>query len=432
MQSIAGSGKPRERSDEHLLHDYVAGQDTAAFEAIVRRHGAMVLGVCRRVLHHEQDAEDAFQATFLVLLHKARSLTRPELLSNWLYGVAFRTALKARQDAMRRRQREGPMVHEPIVDSSNDAVWNDLRPILDDEVQRLPHKYRTPVVLCYLEGQSTQEAARTLGCPKGTVLSRLARARQQLKSRFTRRGLAVSTGVLATLLARAASAEGSVPIALLQASVPSQGVGTPDPAIQRQSANVVDLSQHVLKSMSMRKLQTAAALMVAIFGICALVCVLVLEYRAFSTRWVSDDAEKLQGTWEVVAVERDGLELPEQEFAYIQMTIRGKAITARTRTGDQEITFRLDPMSRPKSIDISITNQTYYGIYALAGNTLKLCWPENAGRERPTEFVCQRRSGTILITCKRATMRPMGPGSPPAAHTATPRQVRLGLSCEGD
>jgi RNA polymerase sigma factor (sigma-70 family) len=408
MQLTAGSGNPSEPTDERLLHDYVTGQDAAAFAAIVRRHGAMVLGVCRRVLHHEHDAEDAFQATFVVLLHKARSLTRPKLLGNWLYGVAYRTALKARLAAVRRRQRERPIVNEPPAKTANEAVWNDLRPILDDELHRLPEKYRAPVVLCYLEGQTTQEAARTLGCPKGTVLSRLARARQQLRGRFSRRGLALSTGVLATLLSRTASSEGGVPAALLQSSVPNLGLATPERIAPRVSASAADLAQQILRSMLLKRLQSAAVLLLATL---AGICVAVSGYRnAFAPRMASaegrfaSDAEELQGKWEVVAVERDGLSLPEEQFAFTQLTIRGETIIAQTGTGAQEMTFPMDSMSSPKNIDIltqDYKNQTRYGIYALDGNTLKICWPEKPGRYRPRAFATTPKSAITLITCKR-------------------------------
>src|SRR5262249_17501866 len=148
--------------------------DEAAFTALVNRHGPMVLGVCRRVLRPAHDADDAFQATLLVLLRKARPLRRPELLGNWLYGVAHRTALKARTLAAKRRARERPVVDHLAGAPSPTAAWGDVRPVLDEEVSRLPAKYRAPVVLCYLEGKTNEEAARLLGCPTGTVFSRLA------------------------------------------------------------------------------------------------------------------------------------------------------------------------------------------------------------------------------------------------------------------
>src|SRR5581483_8729675 len=167
MQSMKAPVIDRDLPDERLLLDYVTGRDPAAFAAIVRRHGPMVWTVCHRVLRRQQDAEDAFQATFLVLMHKARSLGKPQLLGNWLYGVAYRTSIKARLLASRQSKREKPMVAIPVFDAENEATWRDLRPVLDDELHRLPDKYRATVVLCYLEGKSTEEAARALDVPRG-------------------------------------------------------------------------------------------------------------------------------------------------------------------------------------------------------------------------------------------------------------------------
>src|SRR5271165_4953421 len=138
-------------SDGQLLASFVARRDEAAFAALVCRHGQMVFGVCQRVLHHAQDAEDAFQATFLVLARKAGSVVPRELVGNWLYGVAYRTALKAKAVAARRRVRERQVVEMPEPPAPSGDVWPDLRPLLDRELERLPEKYRVPVVLCDLE-----------------------------------------------------------------------------------------------------------------------------------------------------------------------------------------------------------------------------------------------------------------------------------------
>jgi RNA polymerase sigma factor (sigma-70 family) len=164
-------------TDAELLQRFVTQRDEAAFAALVRRYGPPVFGVCRRVLHHWQDAEDAFQATFLVLVHKARSIAQPQLLGNWLYGVAYYTAKNAKVSALRRRRRER-RVMQMSQDSlmADEEVRRELRWLLDEELSRLPEKYRVPVVLCELHGKSRKEVAHLLGCPEGTVSSRLARA----------------------------------------------------------------------------------------------------------------------------------------------------------------------------------------------------------------------------------------------------------------
>jgi RNA polymerase sigma factor (sigma-70 family) len=410
MHSIAESGSQDERTDEHLLQDYATGRDTEAFAGIVRRHGNMVLGVCRRLLQQEQDAEDAFQATFLVLMHKARSLTSPSLLANWLYGVAYRTALKARLAAARRHQREKPIVTEPAVEPASEAAWADLRPILDDELHRLPQKYRAAVVLCYLEGQTTQEAAATLRCPKGTILSRLARARERLRRRLTRRGLALSTGVLATLLLRAASAEGCVTPMLLRASVPDRAPAPPGTPASGITANAADLGRQVLKDMRLKRVQSGAALLLAVLlGL----WLALFVYRTVATPRtageqgpITSDTARIQGGWRVVAMTWDGVDLPKEEIAATRLTVQGETITMRGFAGALEMTFRLDPTANPRAIDLRIKNDPNpdrRGIYALSGDTMTVCWQEDPGLRRPADFVSKPNSGVALFTAKRAT-----------------------------
>src|SRR6516164_7208194 len=199
LKGVVQSAGLHNATDADLLGRIAASGDEIAFSTIVRRHGPMVFQVCRRRLHHWQDAEDAFQATFLVLARKASAIHRPDLLANWLYGVALRTTLKARASGFRRGQREAHVADLEDTPAPADAPWQSLAPVLDEEVNRLPVKYRTPVVLCYLEGMTNEEAARRLGCAKGTLQSRLAWARRRLCSRLTARGLTFSAGFLATL-----------------------------------------------------------------------------------------------------------------------------------------------------------------------------------------------------------------------------------------
>src|SRR5262249_3383395 len=151
--------------------------DECAFEALMRRHGPMVMGVCRRVLHYAHDAEDAFQAAFLVLVRKAASLEARENVGDWLHGVALRTAVKAKASEARRRGKERRMARPEAVESDVAPEWQAL---LDQELQGLPEKYRVPIILCELEGRTHQDAARQLGCPVGTLSGRLSRARAML------------------------------------------------------------------------------------------------------------------------------------------------------------------------------------------------------------------------------------------------------------
>jgi RNA polymerase sigma factor (sigma-70 family) len=210
--------------DEQLLDRFLSGsgeQAEDAFRAIVVRHGPMVLGVCRHVLIHQQDAEDAFQAAFLVLARKAASIHDRRVLGRWLYEVAYRIALRAKSGAMRRRANERQGAEMLVTAPETDAGWSELRPVLHEEINRLPDKYRSPVVLCYLEGKTNEEVAQLLKWPVGTVKGRLSRAREMLRSRLSRRGLALSAAFLLTALSHNAVFAEVVPTRLIDSTVSS-------------------------------------------------------------------------------------------------------------------------------------------------------------------------------------------------------------------
>jgi RNA polymerase sigma factor (sigma-70 family) len=204
-------------TDGQLLEWYLASREGAPFAALVKRHGPMVLGVCRRVLRQTQDAEDAFQATFLVLVRKGGSIRPPEMVGNWLHGVAYRTALQARAAIARRRAKEAQVTTMSHAEIAAGADWQEVRDLLDREVQQLPSKLRAAIVLCDLESRSRCDAARVLGIPEGTVSSRLAAGRKLLARNLTRRGVAVSGTLLAATLA-AQEVSAAVPVALTSAT----------------------------------------------------------------------------------------------------------------------------------------------------------------------------------------------------------------------
>jgi RNA polymerase sigma factor (sigma-70 family) len=254
-------------TDGQLLECFLAGRDEGAFEALLRRHGPMVLGVCRRVLRHEQDAEDAYQATFLVLARKAASVRPRDMVGNWLYGVAYHTALKARAAAARRRTKEREAAAMPRPQAA-DEVWRRLEPLLDQELSRLPDRYRVPIVLCDLEGKTRKEAARQLGWAEGTVASRLARGRGLLGQRLTRHGLALSGGAVAAALARVAAA--AAPVAVPAGPlVKAAGLFAAGQAAPGVSARVAALTEGVLRAMLLSKLKiaTAVVLTLALVGV---------------------------------------------------------------------------------------------------------------------------------------------------------------------
>src|SRR5438552_1478354 len=201
--------------DAELLKRFTAERDEAAFEVLLWRYGPLVLGVCRRMLRREQDVEDAFQATFLTLIRKAGSIARREALGSWLHLVAYRIGLRARAKARCDGITNQERVESAVAPAEPDA-GGEWRELLDQEVQRLPRRYRQPFVLCYLEGKTHAEAARLLACPPGTIASRLAWARERLRERLTARGLTVPAA-LACLVVSAETQAASLAVLIATA-----------------------------------------------------------------------------------------------------------------------------------------------------------------------------------------------------------------------
>jgi RNA polymerase sigma factor (sigma-70 family) len=251
-------------SDGQLLECFLTQHDEEAFAALVRRHGPMVWGVCHRILRSLHDTEDAFQATFLVLARKGASVRPREFVGNWLYGVAYRTALRARSVNARRREKEKETVDRSAANTAEEESWLELLPHLDRELDRLPEKYRLPVVLCDLEGRSRKEVAGQLKIPEGTLSSRLATARKLLAGRLRRHGLTLAGGALAALLAEN-GASAYVPKALMVSTVKAAGLivaGKVTAGVV--SATVATLTEGVMKAMLLSKLRIAVVLLLAV------------------------------------------------------------------------------------------------------------------------------------------------------------------------
>jgi RNA polymerase sigma factor (sigma-70 family) len=253
-------------TDGELLGFYLSRKDEAAFEALVRRHGPMVLGVCRRIARNVHDADDAFQATFLVLARKAASIIPREAVGNWLYGVAHRTALKARTSAVRRNTREKQVKEMPQPKANSPESTQELELLLDEELSFLPDKYRLPIVLCDLEGRTRRDVARTLRIPDGTLSNRLATGRRILGTRLRRRGFAVALGGSATTLASTV-AHASVPALLLQTTLKAAAlVAAGKPASAVATVKALALMKGELDSMLLTKLKL-------IIGVLLVICV---------------------------------------------------------------------------------------------------------------------------------------------------------------
>jgi RNA polymerase sigma factor (sigma-70 family) len=261
LRTLMAAERADALTDRELLECFVRDRDEAAFTALLRRHGSMVLRVCRGVLGNEADAEDAFQATFMVLARKARRVQWRESIGSWLHEVARRVAHEAKTRKARRQMRESQAEPRPTGDPLADITGRDLLDALDQEIARLSQRYRAPLVLCCLEGQSGEEAARQLGCSLSTLKRRLSRARQVLHVRLKRRGLALPAAALATLLLhKAASAalpaglvRGTIQAAILYAAGGNVG--------STASASALALAEAMVYGMVLTKLKLTAAVL---------------------------------------------------------------------------------------------------------------------------------------------------------------------------
>ena len=391
-------------ADRDLLRAFADRADQAAFAELVRRHGGLVLGVCRRVLDDAPDADDAFQAVFLVLARKAGSVRSPERLGNWLYGVAVRCAKRAKARAARRRARELPMTERPGP-GGDPADWRDVRPVLDEEIARLPEKLRAVVVLCELEGVSRADAAAKLGVPEGTVSSRLARGKDALRRRLVKRGVALSAVGVGVLLTRAAPAAVSPGLA---AQTVSAAIGFAAGGAATAGAAAAGLATTEIKLMFwMKALKVGlAAAVVAAAGGGAAVGYARLAAAAEDKK---SDKDKLQGEWKVLSVKVGGNDAElRDEVVGQKMTFREDKMTlTRKSNGYFEATYTLDPSKDPKQADFTVLvgpeadkGKVAAAIYKLDGAklTLHLSHP---GQDRPTDFESAAGQTSILLVLER-------------------------------
>jgi RNA polymerase sigma factor (sigma-70 family) len=449
-------------TDAELLACFLERRDEAAFAALVGRHAAMVWGVCCRMLNYHE-AEDAFQAAFLVFFRKAVTIRSRHQLASWLYGVAHQTALHARRTLSRRhaRERQVPVMPEPAKDPN---IGDELRAVLDAELSRLPDRYRVVVVLCDLEGHTRKEAARHLGCPEGTVAGRLARARTMLAKRLARHGLVVSGGALAAAMSQAASASASVPTSAVKAI-----------AGKAISARVAALTEGVLKTMLMTKLKAmiVATLAVMTIGMGATLLSSAMAAagndgkqeaqvtgqhgpptRAEPTGTTLTAAEqeqpepdRLQGTWALVSAESDGQPVPPDAiravFGVLLVFSQKNQEVMTLKVSDDMLTFmgntkaayKLDAAKSPKVIE----TQHFVGAqkgkwtknaYRLEGDGLILCLFN--GTTAPSELETKPGDGRLLLLLKRQAN---GAGPPAMGKTAWGEPVgglQAGLSVRPD
>jgi RNA polymerase sigma factor (sigma-70 family) len=270
---LAAAQQAGELPDRELLERFVTHHDQTAFAAIVERHGALVLNLCRRNLRREQDVEDACQSTFLVLARKAGTIRKRDSLGSWLYGVASRIARNLASDVKRRASREVTEADAPLSDATGEISWREGLAVLDEELNRLPVTYRSALILCYLQGRTQDQAARELGCSSGALCGRLVRARECLRRRLTRRGVTLSAALLGTLLVTAHDAA-ALPPALAIRTVRAAAALLGGQKLARVvPASVATLTEGVLTAMFVTRVKTGAVL--------ALVALLLVAAGAF-------------------------------------------------------------------------------------------------------------------------------------------------------
>lgn len=250
-------------TDGRLLARFVSERDEAAFEELVQRHGAMVYGVCRRVLGNLQDAEDAFQAAFMVLAQNAGKLRKTESPAGWLHGIALRVALNAKRRAARRRERERQVVEMAemsMTEAEQEKAWRDTEGVLDEELSRMPEKLRAPLLLCYFENKTNEEAARELGWSDGELRGRLAKGREVLRGRLSRKGIVLGAAALFALISQKASAA-SVPPVCVASTVKAAAALAAGKALASGvlSAGAAALAAEAMKALLWAKIKIAAA-----------------------------------------------------------------------------------------------------------------------------------------------------------------------------
>jgi RNA polymerase sigma-70 factor (ECF subfamily) len=375
-------------TDGQVLERFIVRRDEAAFAELVRRHGAMVLAVCRRILGHRHDAEDAFQATFLVLIRKAATIGQRERVGNWLYGTAYRAAMEAKAFRRRCRERQVSRMPEPQTPAAESS--HDLCAIFDEELCRLPNRYRTAIVLCEMEGRTRKEAARQLGIPVGTLSGRLTTARRRLARRLTRRGVVLTAGGLSGTLAAAlapnlasAVVPASLATALVQAAA-AAGAGHVA-AARLLPDSVLSLAEGVMKSMLLQRLRTLAVTILAAALLSSAGIPLAgsawhaqpqqaeqngQRRPAAASPSPVRDQELLQGNWVVVRGELGGVRLSDDQLEnWKTLVFAGDQVTragGRLREG----AYAISPVRR--ELDLFINGETLSCTYQLDGTTLTL------------------------------------------------------------
>jgi RNA polymerase sigma factor (sigma-70 family) len=382
------------RADRELLRAFVDRADAASFAELVARHGPLVLGACRRVLADTPDAEDAFQATFLILARKAGTVRRPERLGAWLYGVALRCAFRVRKAS--RRSKEQPMPELPAP-AAPDPQWADVRGVLDTEIGCLPAKLRTALVLCELEGLDRATVADRLGVPIGTVSSRLSRAKERLRRRLIRRGITLTLAALGLYLSQAVAEAATVPPPLA-AGAAAAGVRFRAGAIAGKPSAI---AISVIRSSQMKVVAIGFAVMVLILGLVG-VGLLIDPNLLIPV----DDAKRIQGEWQVVSLRYEGMEKVRPD----EMADMTATFDAETFRLGLDFRYKIIPDQTPKAIDMEMLRrdgemEMVPGVYEFEDDRLTIHLAMPPRRVRPTTVHPIDESRSFVIVLQRVAKK---------------------------
>lgn len=440
--------------DKELLRRFLEEADEAAFETLVRRHGPLVLDVCRSVLFNAADVDDAFQATFLLLARKACSIRKTESLASWLHGVAYRMACKIRTAFARRKKHEGRVPGGRVTQPDN-LAWNELRQILHEELTALSERHRVPLLLCYLEGKTQDEAAELLGIAKSTLKKRLERGRAVLRIRLVRRGLGAPALLL--LSAWPTATQAGVATSLVLSTVKAATMLAAGSSVgSAVSVKVAALVQGGLNAMTLAKLKLVMVFLVVVGVLSAGAVGLArqsggmdkaspqqvieqeqpqtLEERKAAAQKSAvqqaqeaqeaqeaarkalaaqqhkkaqeglpgkKDEEGLRDIWTCVSGEAGGKALPAEVVTGYRLIFAEGKVTVQSARESKEGTFRLNSAVRPGTIDLDLDGGTGIGIYRLDGDSLQLCFVESGKEDRPGEFSTREGSRRVLLMLKR-------------------------------
>jgi RNA polymerase sigma factor (sigma-70 family) len=422
-------------TDAQLLQRFLDTQSGPAFAVLLRRHGPMVLSVCWRVLGQVQDAEDVFQATFVVLARVARSIRKMDSLAAWLHGVALRLARRMKHNNARRRQKE--LNAPPLAgsDALADLEMRELGQLLHEELHRLPWKERQPLLLCHLEGLTQEQAAAQLGWSRGTLKRRLERGRSRLRSRLVRRGVALS-GIGAPLVLDFPALAGPVTVsaALGETTVRSCVLvagGCALSAVQL-SPSVHCLVQGALRHMMFSKLRLVliAVLMIVLTGAGAWYSVSRAgapqadpsKEKPKPEAKKPTDIDRIQGIWRIVRGETSGAVLPQKALETQRLTFNKEEVAWETTIqGGFSMGFKIDPSRKPGHIDLNGAGRLppMAGIYKFEGKKLILAL---SPVDRPEGFVTNQQSTFFVYELERVEAEK--PKDKPARRMETGRKSK--------